>query len=87
MQVANTLLARPAEGSFRNEEIGRFWTHVEQYFASMAAVVVKNCRGNAAGAGEAEEDAQTADRSRVMTFFRHVIQMSPLTPRGQGVGI
>ncbi|OAF57252.1 hypothetical protein VC83_04816 [Pseudogymnoascus destructans] len=44
MQLANTLPARPADGSLRNEEIGRFWAHPEQYLASIAAVVVKNCR-------------------------------------------
>jgi hypothetical protein len=65
MQLANTLLARPAEGSFRKEEIGRFWTHAEQYFASMAA---------AAGAGEAEEDTQTGRPSTYLGVLGYQYQ-------------
>jgi hypothetical protein len=61
-QLANTLPARPADGSLRNEEIGRFWAHPEQYLASIAAVVVKNRRAM----GRKLAKAGTTHRRQIM---------------------
>jgi len=41
-QVANTLPFAPAEGSLKKEEIGRFWTHEEQYLESISGLETEN---------------------------------------------